>query len=371
MKLTTTNSAFYDKYTGQSFPGAAYVKGFLAGAKELDRETGGMLSRYAKSQLNKAKGTAVQVLKDKISGSKTPRLTRIKRPLDSVQLKIVPPSLSGAVTSSYYRAKGRKFRKYMKDAVKTATPVVYTNIITGSWTTNTGVQFNATSCVWQSTPLKYRVFNLALNGAVTDTVAVADYNKRVLINKYWQSLMITNYDISTCFLEIYVMKPRDYMSISPTEVWTNAATGGSGSDYVTSGSPKMPFTSPWSCRSLLQEYKILKKYKIELQQGCTHKFTAVIKMNTMKTGREISDDGLAFTNDCRAFLILANGTPVHDNNNPLIVSTSKVKLDVVGTYGAMATVVGTTTSTNSINGALTSIVNEATLSVGSGAVAAD
>lgn len=282
--------------------------------------------------------------------------------------KRIGPSPSGGLTFSRFRGRFRSKRKFHYAALKETAKQTITNQTGLSWTSSqTGYQL-VKSPNYTGYDLRASIFNLVCNKSTGVSIATADYNKKMYLYKAWSRYTLTNYDFSTCLVDIYVMRPRTNCNDSPLAILTaNLGTPGAGSDEATGGATNAytyPFVSPYVCRSLLQSYKIVSKKRIELLSGCSHQFLMTLPWNQTTTGWELASQGNAFNPAFdRVPLFVVNGTPVHDSLAPATVSSSKIKLDVVVTWGGQGAILGYQVQQNlNLAGSLANIASEQTSS---------
>lgn len=289
----------------------------------------------------------------------------------------VKPSVGGGVTQSFFRAKSPKERKVIKDAVKTATLETFSDISSTLISATSGTQSINEIYPWINQQVKNKLFEQLAGENPDGSINSANYDRKFYFRKYYQKTLFTNTDVSTCFLDIYICKPRNSTFKSPATIWKAAfgATLDSSSDesvYGTAEAWSIPFVTPFTCRSLCQEYRIVKKIRVEILQGQTHRFTMVIPFHRVVTGRQLADeitsDGYLFIPRDYIPLVVVYGSPVHSSSAPSTVSLSKVNLDTVVAFGAVGAQIGFSTSQQINKKQISTIASgtEQTLSPGAG-----
>lgn len=186
------------------------------------------------------------------------------------------------------------------------------------------------------------------------TDAYARTSTTLIYNKVTDIITYTNVELTTTYLHIYELVPRQNLNGSsnyPEALWAaglNEEYGAAGGSAVMN----YPYEKPFRSKRFCLNYLVKKVIQIELAPGESHKHTSTYYVNRPVHGQvQLSYSiGKNFTN---IHMHVASGTPINDATNKTLVSTSTVAIDIVMTreweFGADARPRTQTFFDNSLN----------------------
>lgn len=130
------------------------------------------------------------------------------------------------------------------------------------------------------------------------------------------SLMFNNNDIANGFLDIYECVARVNTSVSTLTAWTNGAA-----DISASYTPEDIGSQPYRVPGFNRLWKVIKRTKVPLSPGCTHRHNFRYGSFRPYTNVDISLNDTCVKGQTFEILIVVSGTPVRTTAGLITTST--------------------------------------------------
>lgn len=316
---------------------------------------------------------AVGIMQGLRNRTRTRTGTRPGRPRKTpIIMPYIPPAVHGGMTNSFYRVPRKRPPRYVRMAIKNNTIQSYT--ATGSalmfsadpYSQNIFTGYQVQKCpldAFADTTFRFNLFNTIMTGTAGNSIEEQYYSARVFFKNFWRTDLITNFDYSTCVVDIYVWRPRIRALDRPDELWfaggqaSAAFTGQTDYDNdsnfgTQNNATKVPNTKPFLSRFVTENYKCIYSRRVELSGGSTHKFTLSMPINRMVTGKELTQLGVSRLPAFETHVhYVINGTPiwypavpsptVTPNYSNRTVTSSKINVGLTCNFGGAGCKTGT------------------------------
>lgn len=147
------------------------------------------------------------------------------------------------------------------------------------------------SNIWSTNPFAFNPFQ-ATTGSALSGIDNAPYNDRILFRSVYTEIMLVNESVGPVYIDLYWVTPRSVLNEGPVSTWTNMLsytgmsaanavqpTSFAGNVVVGKSNPSIYGEKPEYCKPFSRAWRTLRKKRLIMQAGATHKQTYTVHVN--------------------------------------------------------------------------------------------